>query len=160
HEAGVCNPATGACSSPAKPDGAACDDGDACTRSDTCQAGVCMGHEPVVCSAGDQCHEAGVCDPATGTCSSPAKPDGTACDDGNPCTRRASCEAGICTGDDPVVCHGKGRDHTEGVCDPGTGRCSNPNSSNRKADRTVCNDHGAHMRNGTCRAPRRRQLGH
>src|SRR5207249_10891658 len=42
----------GTCSNPAKPNGATCDDGSACTRTDTCQAGTCIGTNPVVC-AGD-----------------------------------------------------------------------------------------------------------
>ncbi|MCA9517916.1 MAG: choice-of-anchor A family protein [Myxococcales bacterium] len=45
HVAGTCDPATGACSSPAAPDDTACDDGDMCTN-DSCQGGVCVG-EPL-----------------------------------------------------------------------------------------------------------------
>ena len=41
HDVGTCNPATGACSNPAKADGTACNDGSACTTGDTCMAGVC-----------------------------------------------------------------------------------------------------------------------
>ena len=84
HEAGVCDPETGLCSNrskPAKPDGTACDDGNACTEADTCLAGVCTGTNPVECPPSDQCHEAGVCDPAIGLCSNPLKADGATCDD-------------------------------------------------------------------------------
>jgi alpha-tubulin suppressor-like RCC1 family protein len=98
HTAGTCNPATGACSSPAKADGTACDDGNACTQSDACQAGVCTGSNPVTCSAADQCHTAGTCNPATGACSSPAKPNGAACDDGVSSTTADYCWAGVCLG--------------------------------------------------------------
>ncbi|MCK6592142.1 MAG: S8 family serine peptidase, partial [Polyangiaceae bacterium] len=52
--------------------GSPCDDGDACSQVDICNAGVCTGNSPVVCAALDQCHEAGVCDSATGECSSPS----------------------------------------------------------------------------------------
>lgn len=45
--------------------------------------------EGVVCSASDPCHVAGICDEATGACSNPAQPDGTACAAG-------SCRAGAC----------------------------------------------------------------
>ena len=133
HEAGVCNPATGVCSTPAKNDGSACDDGNACTQTDTCQAGTCIGGAAVVCSAADQCHDAGMCDPATGVCSNSEKPDGSRCDDGNACTRRDTCQAGICTGDHPVDCH---EDHRHGgVCDPTTGRCSyTSNAGHGKAE--------------------------
>ena len=67
---------------PAKADGTSCSDGSACTQTDTCQAGTCTGSNPVTCTAADQCHDAGVCNPATGACSSPAKADGTSCSDG------------------------------------------------------------------------------
>src|SRR5260370_22279862 len=92
HVAGVCDPEGGTCSNPDKADGSACADGDACTQSDTCQAGVCTGMNPVVCTALDQCHVAGVCDPASGTCSNPGKADGSACADGDAYTQSASCK--------------------------------------------------------------------
>ena len=98
HAAGTCNPATGTCSDPAQLDGTPCDDGDACTQTDTCAAGACVGANPVVCTAADQCHTAGVCNPASGVCSSPAKLDGAPCDDGSACTQTDACEAGICVG--------------------------------------------------------------
>jgi hypothetical protein len=94
HLAGVCDPFTGLCSDPVRPDGSACSDGDACTRADACRAGACVGADPVACAALDACHDAGRCDPATGACSNPAKPDGTACDDGDFCTAAAPCAAG------------------------------------------------------------------
>ncbi|MDQ3033433.1 MAG: carboxypeptidase-like regulatory domain-containing protein, partial [Myxococcota bacterium] len=55
-------------------DGTACDDADACTRVDACRAGVCVGAMPIVCAPADACHEAGVCDAATGACSSEPLP--------------------------------------------------------------------------------------
>jgi hypothetical protein len=94
HVAGECNPVTGLCSDPAAPDGTACDDQDACTQSDTCQAGECTGGDPVECEALDECHLAGECDPATGECSNPLKPDGEPCTDGE-------CQEGECVETDP-----------------------------------------------------------
>ena len=94
-QAGLCVSGTPAA------DGAACDDGDACTQTDTCQAGVCTGANPVTCAATDQCHTAGTCNPATGTCSNPPAADGTACSDGNACTQTDTCQAGVCTGSNP-----------------------------------------------------------
>src|SRR5262249_61140473 len=41
---------------------ASCDDGDACTQADSCQSGTCVGANPAVCTAADQCHTAGTCD--------------------------------------------------------------------------------------------------
>ncbi len=65
-------------------DGTPCDDGNACTIGESCRRGVCVGGALVVCSPPrDPCHLAGSCDPATGTCTNPAKPNGTACTDGN-----------------------------------------------------------------------------
>src|SRR5262249_40887849 len=81
HVAGACAPATGRCSRPPAAEGTACNDGNACTQTDTCRGGACVGANPAVCTAQDQCHVAGVCDPATGFCSNPAAADGTACND-------------------------------------------------------------------------------
>jgi len=136
HDAGTCDPATGACSNPATTDGAACNDGDACTQADSCQAGTCTGADPVACSALDQCHDAGTCDPATGTCDNPAKADGSACNDGDACTQVDACQAGACTGADPVACSALDQCHDAGTCDPATGACSNP----VKADGSACDD--------------------
>src|SRR5206468_9847946 len=136
HDAGTCDPATGTCSNPTKVDGTSCNDGSACTQSDSCQAGVCTGANPVVCSALDQCHDAGTCDPGTGACSNPNKVDGTTCNDGSACTQSDSCQAGVCTGASPVVCTALDQCHDAGTCDPATGACSNPN----KADGRTCND--------------------
>jgi cysteine-rich repeat protein len=148
HTAGVCDPATGACSNPVKPDGAFCDDGDACTRSDRCVAGTCVGIDPIVCTAQDQCHMAGACDPATGTCSNPVKPDGAFCDDGNACTREDVCQAGACVGTDPIVCTAQDQCHTAGVCNPATGTCSHP----VKPAGTACDDGNACTRVDACQA--------
>jgi hypothetical protein len=81
-----------------KPDGTPCDDGDPCTKPDACKAGLCYG-TPVICAPSDSCHLAGSCDKLTGACSSPLKPAGAGCDDGNPCTKQDVCDAsGKCAG--------------------------------------------------------------
>jgi MYXO-CTERM domain-containing protein len=69
--------------------GPTCDDGDACTTGDRCVAGTCKG-TPLDCAAHDACHEDGACNAATGQCSHPEKPNGTACSTG-------ACESGVCT---------------------------------------------------------------
>ena len=84
----------------------ACDDGNACTETDACNAGKCVGSNPVTCAASDDCHIAGTCNPSSGKCSSPEAPDGTACTDGNACTQTDSCQAGVCKGTDPVTSDG------------------------------------------------------
>lgn len=70
-------------------DEAPCDDGDACTLFDVCQSGACVGGEPVLCEASDECHEAGSCAPSTGACENALAPDGTVCSEG-------VCRAGAC----------------------------------------------------------------
>jgi hypothetical protein len=92
HLAGVCDIKSGQCTNPVKPSGVACNDGNACTQSDTCQAGTCVGAAPVICTAQDQCRDAGVCDMTTGLCSNPAAMNGLACNDGNACTASDTCQ--------------------------------------------------------------------
>ncbi len=148
HDAGACDAATGACSSPPKADGAACDDANACTQADACQAGTCTGAAPVTCGALDQCHAAGTCDPATGTCSNPAKADGAACNDGDACTQIDTCQAGTCAGAAPVTCAALDQCHLAGTCNPATGQCSNPAAP----DGTACSDGDLCTRTDACQA--------
>ncbi len=126
----------GVCQGSNLPNGAACSDGNACTQRDTCQAGACTGADPVVCSASDQCHVGGTCNTATGACSNPAAPDGTACADGNACTQTDSCQQGSCTGANPVICSPSDQCHVAGACDTATGACSDPTAP----DGTACDD--------------------
>jgi len=92
----MCIPATGACFYPAKSDGTTCDDNNACTQTDTCQSGVCVGSNPVTCSA-SMCQVAGTCNPSTGVCSSPTNAqDGSTCSDSNACTVGDMCQSGVC----------------------------------------------------------------
>jgi len=89
-----CDPATGCVHTN---NSAACNDGNACTLGDACTNGTCVGAIPIVCPASDQCHSAGICDPATGGCTNANAPDGTACDDHDLCTTGEMCLAGTCT---------------------------------------------------------------
>ena len=148
HDVGSCDQATGFCSDPVLADGVACDDGDECTQSDSCQAGVCEGSNPVVCTASDQCHGVGSCNPATGVCSDPAIGDGTACDDGDECTQSDSCLAGVCEGSNPVVCPASDQCHDVGSCDQATGFCSDP----VLADGVACDDGSECTLGDTCQA--------
>ncbi len=148
HVAGACNPANGTCSNPNKADDSPCTDGNSCTQMDTCQAGACTGANPVVCAAQDQCHDAGICNPANGTCSNPNKMDGTGCDDGNSCTQTDACQTGACLGASPVVCAPFDQCHDTGACDPATGMCSNPN----KMDGAGCDDGDACTQTDTCQS--------
>jgi cysteine-rich repeat protein len=136
HVAGTCNPTSGVCSNPVAPTGTACNDGNACTQTDTCSNGACSGANPITCAALDQCHVAGTCDTATGTCSNPNIADGTTCNDGNSCTQTDTCQTGACTGANPVTCTASDQCHVAGTCDTTTGTCSNPAAT----DGTTCDD--------------------
>jgi hypothetical protein len=147
HVAGTCDWHTGQCSNPAKANGTACNDGDACTQTDTCQAGVCTGSNPVTCTAQDQCHVAGTCNPSTGTCSNPAKPNGSACNDGDACTQTDTCQAGACVGGNPVVCAAD-QCRQAGTCDPQTGQCNGL----PKPNGTPCDDGNDCTQTDACKA--------
>jgi hypothetical protein len=104
HLAGVCDPATGACSNPEAPNGHACSDNDSCTSGDSCQNGTCTPGAGVDCSsAGDECNR-GVCRQSDGKCITERKNDGDACNDGDPCTRGDTCQGGTCVGGPPRSC--------------------------------------------------------
>ena len=100
HDIGVCAPATGICSNPPKANGSGCTDGDLCSQTDTCQSGVCIGGNPVVCFQLDDCHQVGSC--SAGVCSNPQQPNGTPCDDSNACTGGETCTSGSCGGGTPL----------------------------------------------------------
>src|ERR1043166_9796974 len=92
HNPGICDPGTGQCTNP-KPNGTVCNDGNLCTTGDQCVGGACTG-TPVDCSAGDQCHNAGTCDPVNGQCTNSPKPNGSPCNDGLFCTNPDTCPNG------------------------------------------------------------------
>ncbi len=116
-----CDP-SGGCSHTAVGDGAPCNDG-----AGVCVNGACVDRcAGVVCAPLDQCHQTGTCDPATGVCSNPVKPNGAACDDGNACTTGDTCQAGSCVPGTPVICPAPDACHAAGACNPTTGVCSAP----------------------------------
>src|SRR6185437_13481211 len=89
-----CQAGTGLCSNTPIHDGTACDAHDACTHDTVCQQGVCVGPSKT-CAPQNECQEFGTCDPATGACSTPPKPDGTACTGGT--CMSGECDTGIAT---------------------------------------------------------------
>jgi len=131
-----------------QPNGTACNDSNPCTGSSACQNQRCVGSSPVSCPASDQCHDAGACSAATGTCSNPPKANGASCSDANACTQSDSCQAGACVGANPVVCSASDQCHDAGTCNPGTGVCSNPSKTNG----TSCNDSNACTQTDACQA--------
>jgi len=196
--ANVCDPHIGCVEVPLS--GQACPDGDACTVNETCAAGVCTSSAlncsdddlcttdtcdrvtgcnhnlTVSCAAPDACHEAGSCQPATGTCVYPPtdpdrcgsvgqcqltatcnpatgsctitpRSDGTPCDDGNACTAGDACVDGACRAGASVACIALDQCHRVGACDPETGTCTNPPQS----DEATCDaDGNACTRNDRC----------
>jgi hypothetical protein len=136
--------------------GAPCNDGNACTAGDVCQAdGSCAGGNAVVCAPLDQCHVAGICDPATGQCSNLPADFGTPCDDGDACTTGDHCVLGECTGtpticqlvDDPAGCW------NQPTCDPATGTCTQPTPKPQGApcdDGNLCTVNDVCDGAGTC----------
>ncbi len=127
-------------------DGTGCNDGNSCTTSDHCSAGRCVG-TAVSCTAQDQCHVAGTCDPATGACSNPVKANGTPCNDGSACTSGETCQNGACgSPTSTVTCTALDACHVLGVCNPSTGTCSNPPGN----EGASCNDGNACTFNDKC----------
>src|SRR5206468_265578 len=100
------------------------------------------------CTALDQCHVAGTCDTTTGVCSNPNAANGTSWKDRHAGTQTDTCQAGTCTGSNPIVCTALDQCHVAGTCDTTTGVCSNPNAANG----THCNDSNACTRTDTCQA--------
>ncbi len=132
-------------------DGSACDDGDLCTVGDSCQSEVCVAGAPVTCTASDDCHDAGACDPQTGACTAETnKPDGEPCDDGDLCTVKDQCTGGLCGGT-KKLCAWKDACN-EGICDITTGACTTkPLDQTKCGDGTGCTDANV-CNQGTCEA--------
>jgi len=122
----VCVPANSATNWSTAANGATCTGSNLCDQSYSCQAGTCIGSNPVTCSPSDSCHSAGTCNSSTGACSNPPLPDGTACNNGNLCDQTDACLAGVCTGSNPVTCSPSDSCHSAGTCNPSNGICSNP----------------------------------
>jgi len=84
---------------------------------------------------------------ASGVPQHPAKTNGTACTDGNPCTVADTCQSGACTSGAPLVCSALDQCHTAGTCNTSTGACSNPlkapDSACSFAGGSVCSAAGA-----------------
>jgi hypothetical protein len=142
----LCDAMTGACNPP-KPDNTRCDDGNKCTTGqDVCKAGICTGLAKT-CTALDQCHTPGTCEPTTGVCSNPVKTDGSACEDGNKCTTGDQCTAGKCVkGTGTVACGAT----TCRLCDPATGTCT----GTAKPNATACDDSNLCTTGEVCNAGR------
>jgi hypothetical protein len=98
---------------------------DKCDQTYNCQAGSCVGSNPVTCPpASDSCHVAGSCNTSSGTCSPQTNAqNGTMCSGNNKCDSFA-CQNGTCTGTNMVTCTATDVCHVAGTCSAGTGTCS------------------------------------
>ena len=148
---GSARPATlpGAMGTCAVTTGGSCDDDDACTQTDTCQAGVCTGANPVTCTASDQCHVAGTCNPDDGRLLEPGQGQR------HGLQRRQRLHADRHLPGRHLRRRQPGRPapasdqcHVAGTCNPATGACSNPAA----ADGTACSDGNACTQTDTCQA--------
>ena len=116
----ACDEALGECVHSGVPDGGVCDPPGPCLIAGACQAGACVGGEPVTCSSGP-C-EVQACDPEAGGCVVVAHaPPGTPCGAG-PCLVAGACDGGVCKGVSPEPCD-DGDDCTVDWCDPSDGSC-------------------------------------
>ena len=138
-------PAATAMLAPSARDGVACDDQRSCTDN-MCNAGACVvarDHCSCTknsdCPSPDQCHFQSQCAVRTGVCVVVSKPNGTACDDGTACTSGEVCTSGACGSPvAQVVCKGSDACHVPGVCDPMSGKCSDPPGKDVSACVAVC----------------------
>ena len=117
-------------------DGTTCDDGNVCTQSSACSSGTCVGSNLVKCTALDDCHLAGTCDPVGG-CSNPVAPNGTACNQSELCIS-SSCVSGVCEVEGPTLCDDE-NPCTHDYCDPAEGCVHPPVAGIPCGDTDPCN---------------------
>jgi hypothetical protein len=115
----TCNPATGACVFTIKTEGSSCDDGNKCTVNDVMKGGACTPGAPLTCDDKNSNTE-DTCNPATGACIFTIKPEGSSCDDKNPCTVNDVMKGGACTPGTPLTCDDN-NPTTGDTCDPKSG---------------------------------------
>ncbi|MCB9786498.1 MAG: hypothetical protein H6744_07365 [Deltaproteobacteria bacterium] len=104
--AGACVSGTASnCSCVEDSDCANKDDGNLCNGTLVCRAGQCVTNplSVVVCPLDPTGCATRQCNPATGSCEVRLQPNGTGCNDGDPCTVADTCQAGTCSGS-PLSC--------------------------------------------------------
>ena len=127
-------------------DGQPCEAPDACHAAGTCEAGVCLGDQPVVCDDGDACTD-DECKPSLGCVHEANR---TPCDDGDPCSLEDRCDVGECVGGAAVSCD-DGDACTADRCDPTSGVCVNTVDAGAPCDDgSVCTRDDACALSGAC----------
>ncbi|MDP6945440.1 MAG: hypothetical protein QF464_14930, partial [Myxococcota bacterium] len=87
------------CHYAAAPEGTACESEDYCIVDTVCDGqGACGGGVPRDCLAEADACQTAECDSSDETCKFSVAPDGSSCDDGNPCTVIDYCWVGSCDG--------------------------------------------------------------
>ena len=100
-------------------DGLPCDDENPCTLGDVCKGASCQAGQPKKCSSTTFCVVA-LCDVTQGgKCIFKNKAKGSACDDGDACTKDDGCDGGACAGG-KVSCD-DGNPCTDDACTPASG---------------------------------------
>jgi len=88
-----------ACTTQPKEEGIPCDDGLFCTEAESCNVdGVCTGGQEKSCSEGNNPCIHSLCVESSQSCKPAPAPDGTTCDDDDPCTLEDGCVNGVCIG--------------------------------------------------------------
>ncbi len=126
-------------------DGKPCSDGNLCTLDDVCAAGACKPGPEKICPPDTNTCTTDVCSLVTGNCGIPL-PDGSVCDDGNPCTEKDACKGILCKGD-AKVCVDDNNACTLDFCDAGSGQCNYA-----APDGSFCSDGNACTSGDTCLA--------
>ena len=127
----TCQPSLSTSAYSSVTNGTTCNDGNVCTDNYTCQAGACAGSNPITCTALDQCHVTGTCNPSTGVCSNPTATNGTSCNDGNACDSNDTCQTGVCVAGTTVVCTASDQCRCGGDVQPEHGAVLEPDGRQR-----------------------------
>jgi hypothetical protein len=147
---GACVPGPNMCACNAAAECAPLEDDNLCNGVLDCIEGLCsvVPDSVVVCPKQglDSCQQS-VCEPATGTCKTSAKPSGVPCDDEDLCTTADSCQSGTCSGD--LVDCDDANPCTKDSCDPSSGCSHAPLSDTLCDDGDACTT-GEICKDGVC----------
>lgn len=142
----TCNFFNGTCFPPSNVfNGTSCEDRNACTELTRCNAGTCEVISSTQCPVSTDPCLVGKCDPLLG-CSLVPAPEGSGCNDGNPCTTGEQCLQGSCRAGTPAVCP-TANGCLASKCNSTTGACE----SSKVPDWTSCNDNDLCTLTDVCR---------
>ncbi len=119
-------------------------DNNACNGVEMCTNGACGRSPPVTCTAASQCHMVGVCDPVSGRCSTPIRPNGSPCNDGNACSVGDTCRERRLRGD------GRDDSATTTIPVPMTSACRASAARSRRSKGKSCVPPGDECRADIC----------